>query len=311
MSCGVLTGLAAGDALGMQFETAPENDPKLKAWDGKSFGGSDYHRLRAGQWTDDTVMAMAVAETLIREKDYSPTLASRLYLDFYHASNRRGMGKATERALSRLSVGLPWTQSGVPGAKGNGTAMRAAPLGVFYRHNIQAAVEMARVDAQITHKSDEAEEGSIAVAVGTALVCDGGRKDTFVYKVLEWLDPDGGMATKLRLLPGMAEVADQYGNVYAKAGVLARMGVSAIVTDTVPAAFLAFMICDNYQETLEVAVRAGGDTDTTAAIAGALAGAFYGLDQIRNSGLCAGLESVDYLNSLDHQLWENAREPGR
>lgn len=304
-----LTGLAVGDALGVQFETAPFDDPRLLRWDGK-MGPSEYHQLRAGQWSDDTMMAKLLSESLLYSGTYCPGDAAKRYAAWLESGDKRGMGKATERALSRLRSGLSWTQSGIIDAEGNGSAMRAAPIGVFYHHNVEAASHMAVVDASITHGSKEAQCGSVAVAVATAVLTMGGDRHSFAYKVLDWL-PEGsrvrlGIESVVRLCEDVFWKSDMGPTtVRAASMALAAIGTKSHVVQTVPAAFLAFMATESYKDAVEAAIRAGGDTDTTAAITGALAGTFYGIDQVRP--YLASVEKCDLLRNLEERLFSSAR----
>lgn len=302
-----LTGLAVGDALGKAFETKPAKDPKLLAWRGW-YEPSTYHKLEAGQWTDDTMMSKILAESLWEMKTYCPGDASKRYEAWYNSGDYRGMGKSTTTALSRLSKGLPWTQSGVIDAQGNGTAMRAAPLGLMFRHNAQAAMEMASVDARITHKSQEAEEGSMAVALAVAMMVQGSAtKDTVLPKVIDWLPGKTQVTARLRQAKAFSHrplpPADLQMSKAAKA--VSDMGTSAHVIQTVPAAFLCFSITNNFKDAVETAIRAGGDTDTTAAIVGALAGTWYGIKEVAR--YLEPLEAAEELRALEQNLFGAAR----
>ena len=97
------------------------------------------------------------------------------------------MGKTTKQAMQNLRNGMPWSESGVVGAEGNGTAMRAAPFGAFYQEDPLTAAQFARMEANITHKSLEAEEGSAAVAVAVSLLWTGARPREVVEKTIEYL----------------------------------------------------------------------------------------------------------------------------
>lgn len=299
------------DALGVCFETMPPNHPTLLAWDGTSYGGSAYHGLKAGQWSDDTMMSSLIAESLVLEGTYSPADVSRRYLAWLESGDGRGMGKATRNALNRLRSGLPWTQSGIAGAEGNGTAMRAAPIGVFFRNNIQAVVEMAKVDADITHVSLAASQGSVAVAVTAALLSYGMSRDAILYKVMDWV-PQSSMRQRLLLVRASMEegwcdssVPDEGPDrVKAVVSFLVSLGTKAHVLDTVPAALFAFLATNNYLDAVQAAIRAGGDTDTTAAITGAFAGIYYGREQVEP--FLKDLESVEALTRLEDRLFREA-----
>lgn len=286
-----LTGLAVGDSLGMPFEMLHSLSDKLLSWNGW-FKDAENNPLtaglKAGQWTDDTKMARALAESLVEADTYSPADAAKRYLAWYKSNDLRGIGTTTAKAMSRLHAGMPWTQSGVAGSEGNGTAMRAAPLGVAFWRNIQAAAEMARIDASITHKSEMAEQGAVAVAVGVALIIEGRvSKQDLILKVLEWV-PKGQMHSRLLTAHRKSGIALRRPATSASTrsahrifiDTLVELGTGAHVIQTVPAAFCAFVGSEDFQDAVELAVRAGGDTDTTAAITGALAGTYYGIEQV-------------------------------
>ncbi len=270
----------------MPFEMKPSLGQALLEWKGffEDSLSPITADLKAGQWTDDTKMARALAESLLANGTYSPADAADRYLAWFESKDLRGIGTTTAKALSRLQRGLPWTQSGIAGSEGNGTAMRAAPLGLMFWRNIQAASEMARIDAQITHKSEEAELGSVAVAVGVALLVEGHiAKEDLILKVLEWMPTKSQMAARLRAAHNLAprgRRVNKADNDRSFVETLVDLGTGAHVVQTVPAAFCAFMGSESFQDAVEVAIRAGGDTDTTGAIVGALAGTYYGIEQV-------------------------------
>lgn len=300
-----LTGLAIGDSLGMPFEMSKPSHPRLKAWGGGYEDGSasPYTKeLGPGQWTDDTKMAKALAESLIEEKAYSPAGAARKYLEWYRSGDLRGIGTATYQAMKKLDMNVPWTQSGTPNAEGNGTAMRVGPLGLFYRFNIQAAAEMAAIDARITHDSHEARVGSVAVALGVTALLQGAIPETVVSKVLEWL-PDSEIRNRLREVERTFEyLIGSSDETVAEA--IAKMGAKAHVIETVPAAFMALATTRSFKGALRAAILCGGDTDTTGAVTGALAGTYYGISQVQP--FLDGLEAANELRAIEQALYDNA-----
>ena len=297
-----LSGLAVGDALGMPFETMSYRDPALESWKMGEFRASEHHGLKPGQWTDDTMMARALGQSLVAHRTYAPADAAKRYLEWYKdPQERRGMGKTTERSLSKLAHGIPWTQTGDPDSLGNGAAMRMAPMGLMFRDNIQGCAEMAKIDARITHTHPEAVTGAIAVAVGVCAIAQG-RATPFnvIEKVLGFLHYDSLVTQKLKQV--QVYITDNHdGPIHFK---VVDMGVSANVVDTVPAAFLAFAGTESYAQAVEAAIRAGGDTDTTAAIAGALAGTYYGIEQV--APFTENLEAANELRALERQLYVTA-----
>lgn len=300
-----LTGLAIGDALGMPFEMSKPSNPRLKAWGGGYEDGSrsPYTKdLKPGQWTDDTKMAKALAESLLEEKTYSPAGAARKYLEWFNSGDLRGIGTSTYKAMVRLQAGFPWTQSGTPNGEGNGTAMRVGPLGLFYRHNFQAAGEMAEIDARITHDSHEARMGSVAVALGVVSLLQGARPDTVVSKVLEWL-PESEIRKRLKIVERSIEPLAGH-TEESIVDAIAMMGAGAHVVETVPAAFMALGATGSFKDAIRAAILCGGDTDTTGAVVGALAGTFYGYAEVEP--FLAGLEAAAELRALEMSLYANA-----
>lgn len=267
----------------MPFETLKRGDPKIQAWDGVSYGSSEYHGLGPGQWTDDTSMALAISTALLAEKGFNPRLIADHYVDWYKSPSFKGAGRTTKKALQDLSTGCPWVHSGVEGAEGNGPAMRIAPLGLYYhRISLKAVARLAATEAEITHDSDVARDGAIAVALGVALLA---RKEenpqSVAYKVADQLQTigsnDGHNIMGYRMHKAYQKSRHPTGD---PEEVLAGIGTSPHILQTVPAAFYALAKGTNFKETVELAIRAGGDTDTTAAIAGALAGTYYGVGQV-------------------------------
>lgn len=289
-----LLGLAIGDALGMPFETRSPEDPFLKSWDGVTYLPSEYHKLQPGQWTDDTLMSTLLAESLLECDGYSPEDAAIRYCKWYVEGPHRGMGKTTKLALQALQAGVTWADSGLRDAEGNGTAMRAAPFGLFFRDDVWKILDGTAMDAGITHKSREAEEGSSAVALGVGMISCGITKLGLLDNVLTFLRPSK-IRDKLLALEAMIGVSTAE-------EALKYFGTKAHVVHTVPSAFAAFLLTDSYLEAIQVAIRAGGDTDTTAAVAGALAGAYYGREGIP-AHLFNGLERAGYIEDLDIEIW--------
>lgn len=289
-----LIGLAVGDALGMPFETASMFSAALLAWDG-SYQPSAYHKLRPGQWTDDTMMSRLLAASMVERQGYDPVDVSSHYLAWYRSGDHRGMGRSTKEALRRLDAGVEWAMAGEKGAEGNGTAMRAGIIGAFYRTDPRSAADFARLDASITHRSLEAEEGSAAVAMATTLLCMGHTPVSMLAEVHRLLRP-----SKVR--DGLRDVAGLVKDRVAATDVVGtRLQTGAHVVQTVPAAFAAFLLTTSYTATIDCAIRAGGDTDSTAAVAGGIAGVFYGYAAIPQV-YKTGLEAHGELRALEQRV---------
>jgi len=310
-----LTGLAVGDSLGMPFETHHFTSEALLAWDGTFQSGATntiQPNLRPGQWTDDTKMALALANSLISSETYDPIGATQHYIEWYDSNDHRGMGKATKEALERIIQGHHWMNSGVK-SQGNGTAMRVAPLGLFYHHSPEAAAAAARIDARITHNSQLSIEGSVIVAVAVAILASGAPKvvdsadgdHDLIRRVLYYSETCALWDRLVDVRECVEELpADPTDRLKASMKTLLEMGTGAHVLQTVPAAFLCFLATSSFAEAVDLAVRVGGDTDTTAAITGALAGTFYGTEQVKP--YLGVLEEAALLSHLENRLFLSA-----
>jgi ADP-ribosylglycohydrolase len=289
-----LVGQGVADALGMPFETRKPDDPFLVNWDG-TYQASEYHQLRPGQWTDDTMMAKIVMESLYICGGFYPRDIAQRYQHWYLAGPLRGMGTTTKKAMQNLRAGMSWNESGVVGAEGNGTAMRAAPFGAFYQEDPLTAAQFSRMEANITHKSLEAEEGSAAVAVAVSLLWTGAEPQDIVTKTIEYL-----RESKVKLALSRLAFYQKTNDVSAIEA-LKLFGTKAHVVQTVPSAFAAFVLTSSYEEAVLTSIRSGGDTDTTAAIAGALAGTYYGFKSIPKK-YREGLEDWEHLRRIESKI---------
>lgn len=271
-----LVGCAIGDALGNPFEMRPFASPMLQGWDGLFKAGGTFWKGEAGQYTDDTLMSIALASSLIANDGFDAEHVAAQYLAWYETGNTRGIGNTTAGACVNLKMGATWKESGLTNLScaGNGTAMRASPIGLFYRNNIGTLMESALLDASITHNSLEPKIGSIAVALGTAFLANKTHSQIGVLEEVKDILTESVVKEKLEL--AYSHLKDGTSPFLA----LADIGVSGYVPETVGAAFYCFGATDNFKDAVVMAVRAGGDTDTTAAVVGALAGTYYGLEGI-------------------------------
>lgn len=293
----VLLGTAIGDALGVPFETKLVNFEPLQKWDGKTYLGSEHHKLEPGQFSDDTQMSIEVAESLIQNKGFDPDNLAARYVDWIVSKRARGWGRTTLAAVNNLIAGKHWSQSGIANSYGNGTAMRAAPFGVWYRNDLRSLVEIVKIDSAITHVSEEAEAGAIAIAL-TAALATNHDTDNLLERIHEHL-PDSKVKSCLYSLSSLVE-AENIPPMTA----LSILGTKADVRQTVPAVMYLFLRFKDYHEAVETAIRAGGDTDTTAAIVGGLLGAKLGMKAIDKQFY--GVEQFDRLVSLDSQLYNRS-----
>jgi len=293
----VLLGTCIGDALGKFAESKLSNYQPLLDWDGKTFLPSEHHGLAANAYTDDGQMSIMVAESLIEHQGFNPEDLSQRYVDWIVSGRARGYGRTTLLAIHNLLEGKHYSQSGVPGSYGNGTAMRAAPIGVYFRHDLEEVIKVCKVDSAITHASEEAEAGSIAIAFTAALASQNDTEDLLerVHSIL----PDSKVKSIIYTLGSLVNARH-----IPATSALRVLGTKADVRQTVPAAMYCFLKFDNYHDAILAAIKAGGDTDTTAAIVGGLFGAKLGMKAIDRSFY--SVEDFDRLVELDSQLYNRS-----
>jgi ADP-ribosyl-[dinitrogen reductase] hydrolase len=296
----VLLGTAVGDALGVPFETKLANYEPLVKWDGKSYLGSEHHGLQPGQYSDDTQMSLMVAESLIDNHGFNPDDLAERYVEWIVSGRARGYGKTTMLAITNLVNGKHWSESGIAGSYGNGTAMRAAPFGVYFRNDLSALVSICKMDSSITHASEEAEGGSIAIGLAAAYAVNGDTSGLLedLWQILP--------ASKIRSIIYSLDSLIESPYITPEQA-LRVIGTKADVRQTVPAALYCFLKFDNYHDAVLASIKAGGDTDTTAAIVGALFGAKYGMKVI-DKDLVKNVEESDRLIELDSQLYNRSKE---
>jgi len=273
---GCLLGLAAGDALGSRLEGYPTEAVRRPDLDRDAFLDELWSWGR-GRWTDDTKMAVGLAESIIEHAGFDGAAAARAYLAWYESGDWRGIGRTTRLSLERLKEGKGWRRSGIEEdwAAGNGTAMRVAPLGLLNFKRLDRLKDDARDDAIITHKNHEAINGSFAVAYAVARLAKGDiGLDRLIPDTIDFLEPCD-VLLRLEIAQKLLEQGMSPDDA------LVDLGTGGYVVETVASSFYAFLSApESFEDAVYHAIRGGRDTDTTAAITGALSGAHLGVEAI-------------------------------
>src|SRR3954463_5315432 len=254
-----LRGLAVGDALGSQF-FVPVNYPLLKR-----------RELPTGswQWTDDTEMACSVVAVLASHQRLDQDALARSFAE--HHDFDRGYGPAVNRLLRLVREGGDWRELAAAlfngqGSWGNGAAMRIPPLGAFYADDPEQATHQAEISAYPTHQHREAVVGAMAVSAAAALAAAPGGPPS----PGEFLDGVIALVPKSAVGAGLRRARDMLDSGAAST-VAAVLGCGRRTTahDTVPfALWSAARHLDSFEDAFWTTAQAGGDVDTTGAIAG-------------------------------------------
>ena len=267
-----------GDAVGAIFENnVPDNQGAIA--------------LTHPHWqtTDDTQLTLATLESIVEHQGVFPEKIAQRFLEWFQQKRLVGLGSATLQALQGLQVGGHWALVGRSGefAAGNGAAMRIAPL-AFVLDPIWDRVLIKDV-CNITHKNDEAYVGALAVLLAMHFISADLWTDNDVlwdYLVQELPDTKTRDALKLaKQFPAMSI------ELFA-----ANFGNSGYVVETVSLAlFAASKVKDiGFEAMLQAIIRAGGDTDTIASIAGQVAGTWLGLGGLPEKLLMKAKKMEEY-----------------
>lgn len=292
---GSLVGCAVGDALGSAFEGT--HGPEL-----------GFESSFSGRWTDDTHMMIGVAESLIENNGFDGTHMALTFIKHYGEEPWRGYASGPPQVFRWIKSGIPWREAskrlfGGVGSLGNGAAMRVAPIGLLCYDDPQALRSMAYDSSQITHAHELGKEGaaieaySVALAMKSALSShqNGIVAEEFLAELKKFTHSD----VYLHKLDKIGELLSQT----SKSRVQREIGNGVEAPNSVPTAIYCFLHnMSNFKEALLYAVSLGGDTDTIAAMTGAISGAYHGFKLIPEQWR-SHLEQKDYIESLAEKLW--------
>ena len=297
---GCLLGLALGDALGGRFEAMSAESLESRFPSVEALMAYPQDEL---WYTDDTQMAIGVAEALIERGEIEEESLCRAFAANYLPS--RGYGRGTRAVLDAMEEGRDYrsvAETYFPGGSyGNGAAMRVASVGLFYGDDRKSLWEQARLSALPTHTHTLGIEGArlLALAVAIALAEDAIASDRFLESLLSACQTQG-FREKLQQVRTVRTPED-----------LIQLGNRIEAVHSVPTAIASFLLSpDSYEETIGRVILLGGDTDTLAAMAGALAGTTSERsDCPRGSSGCwnRAAKGRDYIRTLAGRLFHACR----
>ena len=302
---GSLLGLAVGDALGLPMEGM---SPRRAA---RVFRGPLRHRLVLGRGmlSDDTEHACMTAQALLAARGDADRFARSLAwrLRWWLLGLPAAVGFGTLRAILKLWMGFPPRHSGVHSA-GNGPAMRAPILGASFADDEAGLRAAVRASTRLTHRDARAEAGALAIALATAAAVRSPDSTFDASALLAELRRASAGDEELSRALALAEENLQLGSTprqFADALGL-RGGISGYIHHTVPVALYCWLRAPgDFRAAITEVIALGGDTDTTAAIVGGMAGAHVGAAQLPTEwvgGLRDWPRSVSWLRRLGARL---------
>ena len=287
---GCLLGQCLGDACGFIVEGMPAEhcreyvDTVLTAGDVREYQAGPFS---FGQYTDDTQLAREFLQSYVEHGRFDPEDYARRIAGIFKEGRIVGRGWATEQAAIRLIDGEPWDRAGTPPpAAGNGTAMRAGPVGLVCFDDLEALRQTAHDQGRITHQDPRCSAGAAAIAGAVAFAIKGRPFDR--HELCEELSmvvaPFETVFTQALLdLRDWVELREEEAvEPISEVGVDPGYdggwsGISPFVVGSVLWSLYAFLRTPgDYWTTIRTAIAAGGDVDTTAAMAGAISGAYNG-----------------------------------
>ncbi len=266
---GCLLGLAAGDAVGTTIEFRPRGSFAPLT---DMVGGGPFH-LEAGQWTDDTSMALCLAASLVERDGFDAADQMARYVRWrdegYMSSTGRcfDIGNTVAAALARYQrTSDPMAGSTDPYSAGNGSIMRLAPVPMFYFPDLDASEHYAVESSRTTHAAAECLDACRLFS-------------RILYRALQGAPKEGVLLGDRTSFTGAGKIAAIARSEYLTKTESAIRG-SGYVVDSLEAALWCFYHADSFEQAILSSANLGDDADTTAAVCGQVAGAFYGASGI-------------------------------
>ncbi len=309
---GGIYGLLVGDALGVPYEfTPPEKIPQLDVLSYQSPANFQrtYPNVLPGTWSDDGAQALCLLDSLVSCNGFDLIDFSRKLLAWYDsgywAVGRQvfDCGIQTSRALSAFAFGMSAAESGfvVPDGKGNGALMRVLPLAIWHYHNpllsSDKAYDQLILDA---HQQCLITHGHIINQVSAALY------SLWAYHLLDKVEMQTAYKKACNYLTGFYNNQTIFQDYSFELENLLQEGNfsgGGYVVDSFRSVKHLQFTCADYQSVILGAIRMGNDTDTTAAIAGGLAGIHYGFEGI-SPHLVKELREMENVENLISRFFE-------
>ena len=292
-SMGILYGLAIGDALGKPTEFI--SLPEIK----KSYGEKGIIELPdPAFFTDDTQMSILIAEALSKSGnddiestmlDIKDGFVKWVYSDDWFNG---GAGHTCTQGVLNMKKGVHWSESGIVGSKGCGSAMRAAPIGYFYQNNVGKLREVAHASGICTHNHPTADAACIGAAYLVKLALDGVDPSDMIYDLLDFTENiSSEWEISMLQVKHCLDWSDEE-----KA--LEYLGEGWVGEEAVALALYCFLrYPDDYKKVIIRAANTNGDSDSIACIAGAISGAYLGVENIPKHWIDV-IEKKEYLKDL-------------
>ncbi|GEM_PF-1158390 len=263
---GALLGGAIGDAFGAPFEGMSAAKIREK----------NERQVLPKRITDDTLTNLAVLDAVLESRAVVPRVISSHLERLAPQITSRGFGLATKGSIKRIERGRGWQNSGDHESSGNGAAMRVSSIAILNYRDLNSLRQAIVLSSQITHSNYEAIAGALGVGFILAKILRGEfDPSTLLHETRVFVGPGRFSSQLLEVDQWLSEPS------FSSSEVIANLGTSGAVWESVPSAIYAFLASPkNFERTLTTLIQTGGDTDTMASIAGSFLGAYNGLEAI-------------------------------
>lgn len=286
---GALVGLAVGDAVGTTLEFKPRGT-FIPVTD---MSGGGPFQLNKGEWTDDTSMALCLTHSLLAKKGFDPADQMNRYCNWWRVGYMSSTGDCFDiggtvmNALDKyIEYSDPFSGSIEEDTAGNGSLMRLAPIPIFYASDRERAINYAGESSRTTHATAECID---SCRLFTSLIIEAftaASKDA-IFEQSDYIP----------YTPNVISIANRefLTNSYAE------LTGSGYVIESLESALWCFMNSSSFEEAILLSANIGNDADTTAAICGQIAGAYYGFSGIPkkwSSAIVMASEIKQWANDL-------------
>jgi ADP-ribosylglycohydrolase len=308
---GCIVGLAIGDALGRPAEFLHTLAAIYARFGTEGVTDLEPDGHPAGTFTDDTQMSLCVARALVRA-GHAPldTLMSDMAKEFVEwsrsAENDRAPGTTCMAGCRNLGRGIGWQEAGIVGSKGCGSAMRTAPIGLLYHDNERKLIAVARASSLPTHGHPTALASAATTALLTAWAVRRETPAEYPKRLACVMRQMNGGEQVAALVEKVPDLLQRRPEEVLCSGALgeAWTGDEAVAS----ALYCFYRSPEDYRETVLTGANTVGDSDSIACIAGAISGAYNGLDAIPKKWR-AEVENASYLLQISAELMKASSLP--
>jgi ADP-ribosyl-[dinitrogen reductase] hydrolase len=291
---GSFVGLAVGDAVGGPVEFSPRGT--FEPIEDMSEGG--YFSLKTGEWTDDTAMALCLADSLLHMNGFDAKDQMEHYSQWFLngmfscRDKAFGMGQTFMNSIVKYHMtGDPFVGMFNPKRPGNGSIMRLAPIPIFFYPNLEQIIRYSGESSKTTHGMPESIYACrlFGNILGLALAGKSKEEVLFSNQIDDFDCPE--------IISGISR-----GSYSSKTE--SEIESTFFAGKCLEAALWSFLTTNNFRDAILKAANLGGDADSTAAVCGQVAGAYYGIDSVPQNWKDA-LAKREVIFSIAQQLWEH------